>query len=71
MLMFRGDVSNFGDEAKMSLWEMTLYKYTREQFNNSLIEALVIGNEIVDYELNLDGQRISSYFAMGINKTLK
>lgn len=66
MLMFRGDVLNVGDESKMSLWEMALYKFTRKHFNNSLIEALVIGNEIVDFELNSDGQRISSYFAMGL-----
>lgn len=65
MLNFRSDILNDGDEVKITLWEMTLYEFLTKKFNNSLIEVLAIGNQIVDYEMNADGKRISLYFVMG------
>ena len=66
MMTFRGDFSHFDDERKMSEWEMNVYKYSKDIFNSSILEVLVIGNEIVDFEMNRDAQRTAPYFALGI-----
>jgi predicted RND superfamily exporter protein len=64
MMNFRGDISDPGDEAKMASWEMTVYEYSKV-YNSSYVEMLVIGTEIVDYEMNRDAQRTAPYFVMG------
>nr|CAD2191009.1 unnamed protein product [Meloidogyne enterolobii] len=51
MMTFRADISHPKDEEKMANWEMRVYEFSQKQFNNSLIEMLVLGSEIVDYEM--------------------
>uniref|UniRef100_A0A915ELK0 SSD domain-containing protein n=1 Tax=Ditylenchus dipsaci TaxID=166011 RepID=A0A915ELK0_9BILA len=65
IMTFKGSVSHPDDEAKMSQWEMKVYQFSSQLPNNSLIEMLVLGNEIVDYEMNKDAQKTAPYFLMG------
>ncbi|KAL3071140.1 hypothetical protein niasHT_033120 [Heterodera trifolii] len=64
MMTFRADISHARDEAKMAQWEMRVYEFSR-QLNNSLIEALVLGSEIVDREMAKEAERTVPYFVMG------
>lgn len=63
--MFRGNISNVNNEEKMALWEIEVYNYSKTIFNSSLIEIFVLGNEIVDVEMNKDAQKTSPFFALG------
>lgn len=65
MFVFRGDISRPEDERKMTEWEMTLYKFATKHFRSLIVEMLVLGNEVVDYEMNRDARRTAPYFAMG------
>lgn len=53
------------DEARAKAWEMAAYDYLRNNFHNDLIEILLLGNEIVDYELKEDGRKMAPYFVVG------
>ncbi|KAH7728589.1 CRE-PTR-5 protein [Aphelenchoides avenae] len=64
MMNFRGDISDPSDEAKMANWEMRVYEFSKS-YNSSIVEMLVIGTEIVDYEMNKDAQKTAPYFGMG------
>uniref|UniRef100_A0A183C6X1 SSD domain-containing protein n=1 Tax=Globodera pallida TaxID=36090 RepID=A0A183C6X1_GLOPA len=64
MMTFRADISHPQDEAKMAHWEMRVYEFSR-QFNNSMIEMLVLGSEIVDREMAAEAERTVPYFVMG------
>lgn len=65
MLIFRGDFMHPDDEVRAHAWEMGAYSYLRNDFQNDLIEPLVLGNDIVDYELKQDGKRMTPYFVVG------
>lgn len=64
-MLFRGDILHSEDEAKMAQWEMKLYEFSNLNYNNSLIEIFVLGNEIVEVEMNKDAQKTLPFFAMG------
>lgn len=64
LLTFRGDIIHPKDERLMAQWEMAVYKFS-QTFNSSLIEMLVLGAEIIDYEMNRDSQRAAPFFIMG------
>ncbi|KAI1722338.1 patched family domain-containing protein [Ditylenchus destructor] len=64
IMTFRGEISHPDDEAKMSAWEMKVYEFSNH-LNSSLLEVLVLGSEIVDYEMNKDAQKTAPYFVMG------
>lgn len=53
------------DEARAKAWEMAAYEYLRNDFHNDHIELLLLGNEIVDYELKQDGKKMAPYFVFG------
>uniref|UniRef100_A0A914LZ35 SSD domain-containing protein n=1 Tax=Meloidogyne incognita TaxID=6306 RepID=A0A914LZ35_MELIC len=65
MMTFRADISHPKDEEKMARWEMRVYEFSQNQFNNSLIEMLVLGSEIVDYEMAKEAEKTVPYFVMG------
>lgn len=68
-MSFRGDILRPDDEVKMSAWEMRVYEYATHAFDSVDIEMFVLGNEIVDVEMNRDAQKTAPYFSMG-NTTL-
>ena len=49
MLTFRADFVQPDDQPRAQAFEMAAYKYLRSQFASDHIEALALGNEIVDY----------------------
>uniref|UniRef100_A0A915NG99 Uncharacterized protein n=1 Tax=Meloidogyne floridensis TaxID=298350 RepID=A0A915NG99_9BILA len=63
MMTFRADISHPKDEEKMARWEMRVYEFSQNQFNNSLIEMLVLGSEIVDYEMAKEAEKTLMLFA--------
>jgi len=64
-LTYKGETLNGLDEEGLARWEMELYKYAREEFNSDLIELLVIGSEIVDYEMNKESQMMGRFVGLG------
>uniref|UniRef100_A0A1I8ALK1 SSD domain-containing protein n=1 Tax=Steinernema glaseri TaxID=37863 RepID=A0A1I8ALK1_9BILA len=64
-LLFRGDKDDDEMSEKLALWETTLYKFSREEYNNSIIDMQVIGTEILDAEMIRDGQKMTPFFAAG------
>ena len=69
MMSFRADISHPRDEAKMARWEMRVYEFSRqfnaEQGNDSLVEMLVLGSEIVDHEMAAEAEKTVPYFVLG------
>jgi hypothetical protein len=69
MMSFRADISHPRDEAKMAAWEMRVYEFSRqfnrETANESLVEMLVLGSEIVDHEMGAEAEKTVPYFVMG------
>ncbi|KAI6221320.1 Patched domain-containing protein 3 [Aphelenchoides fujianensis] len=70
MLVFRGDFIHPEDEAKMRAYEMGAYEYVNSQFKSDLVECLMLGNDIVDFEMKQDGKKMSPYFAFGFALTI-
>lgn len=70
MLIFRGDFIHPDDEARAQAWEMGAYNYLRNEFHSDLIEPLVLGNEVVDFEMKRDGQKMRPYFVVGFALTI-
>jgi hypothetical protein len=66
MLVFRGDFVNPDDEVRAKAWEMGAYNYLKNEFKSDLIEPLVMGNGIVDYEMKQDGKKMTPFFIIGI-----
>lgn len=66
MMTFRADISHPKDEEKMASWEMRVYDFSQNQFNNSLIEMLVLGSEVVDYEMAKEAEKTVPFFVMGL-----
>ncbi|KAE9548077.1 hypothetical protein FO519_008711 [Halicephalobus sp. NKZ332] len=64
-LNYKGDAVGVVDEEDLARWEMALYKYSREEFKSDLIELLVIGSEIVDYEMNKESQMMGRFVGLG------
>ncbi|VDK77195.1 unnamed protein product [Onchocerca ochengi] len=64
-MIFQGQVSNPSMERKLNAWEVALYKYATEIYNNEPIKILVIGSEIVNQELIKDSERMAPYFVAG------
>ncbi|KJH51174.1 patched family protein [Dictyocaulus viviparus] len=68
-MSFMAEIKTTADTERLGIWELALFdyctKYTAE--NSSILELLVIGAEIVDTEMNKDGQRMSPYFATGFS----
>ncbi|KAK0405140.1 hypothetical protein QR680_017819 [Steinernema hermaphroditum] len=64
-LLFRGDKDDDEMAEKLALWETTLYKFSREEYNSSIIDMQVIGTEILDAEMIRDGQKMTPFFAAG------
>ncbi|CAD5209383.1 unnamed protein product [Bursaphelenchus xylophilus] len=69
MIVFRGDFKKPGDEERMKGWEMGVYRHLRD-LKTSEVEVLLLGNEIVDYEMKEDGRGMAPYFAAGIILTI-
>lgn len=65
MVVYRGDFVRAGDEERMKNWEMGVYSHISHVLNNSLVEVLALGNEIVDYEMKEDGRGMTPYFVAG------
>lgn len=63
-MTFRADISHALDELKMARWEMCVYDFSR-RYNNSLVEMLVLGSEIVDQEMGAEAEKTVPYFVMG------
>ncbi|TKR58407.1 hypothetical protein L596_029855 [Steinernema carpocapsae] len=64
-LLFRGDKDDDEMSEKLALWETTLYKFSREEYNSSIVDMQVIGTEILDNEMIRDGQKMTPFFAAG------
>ena len=64
-LTYKGETLNGLDEEALARWEMELYKYSREEFKSDLVEMLVIGSEIVDYEMNKESQLMGRFVGLG------
>lgn len=69
MMSFRADISHPKDEEKMARWEMSVYEFSRqfnrETANDSFVEMLVLGSEIVDHEMAAEAEKTVPYFVMG------
>lgn len=70
MLVLRGDFLHPDDELRARSWEMGAYKYLRNEFDSNLIEALVLGNDIVEHVLKEDGKRMIPCFITGFLLTI-
>lgn len=57
------------DEEKMRNWEMGLYRHTWT-LKTDKVEVLLLGNEIVDFEMKEDGRKMAPYFAAGMALTV-
>lgn len=64
MLIFQADIFHPTDGQKMARWEMEVYEF-KQSFNSSLIEMIVLGDRIVDYEMNKEAQNMAPHFALG------
>ncbi|VDK18860.1 unnamed protein product [Anisakis simplex] len=65
LLLFRGDKLNADLDKKLTLWELGVFDFGREKYNNPLIDMQVIGTEILDQEMIKDGQKMTPFFAAG------
>ncbi|KAI6203763.1 hypothetical protein M3Y94_00594000 [Aphelenchoides besseyi] len=70
MLVYRGDFIHAEDETKMRSWEMGAYEYMNNEYKSDLIEMLMLGNDIVDYEMKQDGKGMTPYFVFGFLLTI-
>uniref|UniRef100_A0A1I7VPP3 SSD domain-containing protein n=2 Tax=Loa loa TaxID=7209 RepID=A0A1I7VPP3_LOALO len=65
LALYRADRSSPEMERKLSLWELSVFKFAREHYNNCLIDMEVIGTEILNQEMIKDGQKLAPFFAAG------
>ncbi|KHN73964.1 Patched domain-containing protein 3 [Toxocara canis] len=65
LIIYRGDKATVDLDKKLSLWELAVFEFGREKYNNNLIDMQVIGTEILDQEMIKDGQKMTPYFAAG------
>uniref|UniRef100_A0A1I7WTD2 SSD domain-containing protein n=1 Tax=Heterorhabditis bacteriophora TaxID=37862 RepID=A0A1I7WTD2_HETBA len=66
-MSFMAEMKTVIDTERLGAWEMAVYAYCSNYTNkeNNLLELLVLGAEIVDTEMNKDGQKMAPYFATG------
>lgn len=65
LALYRADRSTSKLDHQLSLWELSVFEFAREHYNNDLIDMQVIGTEILDQEMIKDGQKLTPYFAAG------
>uniref|UniRef100_A0A158PE29 SSD domain-containing protein n=1 Tax=Angiostrongylus costaricensis TaxID=334426 RepID=A0A158PE29_ANGCS len=68
-MSFMAEMKTAADTERLGAWELELFDYCSKytSAHSNMLEVLVIGAEIVDTEMNKDGQRMSPYFATGVN----
>ncbi|CAI4221691.1 unnamed protein product [Auanema sp. JU1783] len=66
-MSFLAEVKTIADMDRLNAWELAVYEYCTQYSSSpdNQMEMLVIGAEIVDTEMNKDGQRMTPYFATG------
>ncbi|KAE9421313.1 hypothetical protein Angca_006538, partial [Angiostrongylus cantonensis] len=68
-MSFMAEMKTAADTERLGAWELALFDYCSKytSSHSNMLELLVIGAEIVDTEMNKDGQRMSPYFATGFS----
>ncbi|KAF8381085.1 hypothetical protein PRIPAC_70227, partial [Pristionchus pacificus] len=64
MMIFRGDKGTDRLNKMMETWELAAYDETL-QFNNSLLDVMLFGTDILDREMIRDGERLKPFFSTG------
>uniref|UniRef100_A0A9J2Q5W8 SSD domain-containing protein n=1 Tax=Ascaris lumbricoides TaxID=6252 RepID=A0A9J2Q5W8_ASCLU len=65
LVTYRGDKTTVDVDKKLTIWELAVFEFSREKYNNELIDMQVIGTEILDQQMIKDGQKMTPYFAAG------
>uniref|UniRef100_A0A0M3IWX9 NADPH:quinone reductase n=1 Tax=Ascaris lumbricoides TaxID=6252 RepID=A0A0M3IWX9_ASCLU len=65
LVIYRGDRATIDMDKKLSTWELAVFEFSHEKYNNELIDMQVIGTEILDQQMIKDGQKMTPYFAAG------
>uniref|UniRef100_A0A914ZN15 SSD domain-containing protein n=1 Tax=Parascaris univalens TaxID=6257 RepID=A0A914ZN15_PARUN len=65
LIIYRGDKATTDIDKKLSMWELAVFEFSSEKYNNKLVDMQVIGTEILDQQMMKDGQKMTPYFAAG------